>query len=317
MSALFHHGEPERQEQTHKESPWQNAQKPVQADTLRSILAPNNEGRYNAGMDEQKYLPDTNRVGMLTATVLLAFALTRIVQAPAFEVELQLPGFLLAFPLNISTTMSLLTAGLTATGMDWLLRGHPTLNGRATVQWWLLPTLSAFVISVPLTVLPGSAWWVGFAVTGTFLFFVFLAEYIVVEPGAPFYGTSMAGLTAIAYTLFFILAVALRYSDARLFLAAPPLFIAAGLASLRIMHLRLGGWEFAWASGIALVCVQIASGLHYWPISPVQFGLMLTGPLYALTNLAVNLGEELPVGRAVFEPAVSTALCWGLAIFIR
>jgi hypothetical protein len=63
--------------------------------------------------------------------------------------------------------------------------------------------------------------------------------------------------------------------------------------------------------------VQIASGLHYWPLSPVQFGLMLTGPLYALTNLAINLGEELPIRRAAIEPAVVTALCWGLAIFLR
>ncbi len=270
-------------------------------------------------MDERKYLPDPNRVGMLTSTVLLAFAITRIFQVPAFNIELQLPGFFLVLPLNISTAMSLLTAGLTATGMDWLLRGHPSLNGRNTVQWWLLPTLTAFVISVPLTVLPnGAAWLVSFAITGTFLFFVFIAEYIVVDPSSPFYATSMAGLTAISYTLFFILAVALRFSDARLFWVAPGLFIAAALASLRIMHLRLSGrWEFAWALGIAFICVQIASGLHYWPLTPVQFGLMLTGPLYALTNLAINLGEDLPARRAALEPAIVTAVCWGLAIFLR
>ena len=270
-------------------------------------------------MDERKYLPDSNRVGMLTSTVLLAFALTRIIQTPAFNVELQLPGFLLTLPLNISTTMSLLTAGLTATGMDWLLRGHPSLNGRSTVEWWVLPTLTAFVISVPLAVLPdGAPWWIGFAVTGAFLFFVFLAEYIVVDPGAPYYAISMAGLTAISYTLFFILTVALSYSDARLFWVAPPVFLAAGFASLRVIHLRLSGrWEFAWAFGIAFVCTQIASSLHYLPLTPVQFGLMLTGPLYALTNLAINLTEDLPARRAALEPAIITALCWGLAILIR
>lgn len=270
-------------------------------------------------MDERKYLPDSHRVGLLTSTVLLAFALTRIIQVPGFNFELQLPGFLLTLPVNIATTMSLLISGLTATGMDWLLRGHPSLHGRSTIEWWVLPTLTAFVISVPLAVLPsGAPWWIGFALTGTFLFFVFVAEYIVVDPAAPFYATSMAGLTAISYTLFFILSVALRYSDARLFWVAPALFLAAALASLRIMHLRLSGrWEFAWSLGIAFVCVQIASGLHYWPLSPVQFGLMLTGPLYALTNLAINLSEDLPTRRAAIEPAVITALCWVLAIFIR
>ena len=270
-------------------------------------------------MNEQKYLPDSDRVGVLTSTVLLAFALSRLIQAPEFNIEVQLPGFFLLVPLNISTVMSFLTASLTATGMDWLLRGHPSLNGRATFQWWILPTLTTFVVGVPLSILPsGVAWWVGFAIGGIFIFFVFLAEYIVVDADAPYYASSMAGLTAISYTLFFILAVALRYSGARLYLMIPGLFLAGALASLRILHLRFSGrWEYAWSVGIAFVCIQIAAGLHYWPLSPIQFGLMLVGPLYGLTNLAANLGEDQPAQRAALEPAVATALCWGLAIFIR
>jgi hypothetical protein len=270
-------------------------------------------------MNEQRYLPDSDRVGMLTSTVLLAFALTHLTPAPEFNIEIQLPGFFLLIPLNLSTAMSILAAGLTATGMDWLLRGHPSLGGRPTYQWWLLPTLTTFVISVALSILPaGPAWWIGFAVAGTLLFLVFVAEYIVVDPGAPYYAISIAGLTAISYTLFFILAVTLRYSNVRLFILIPALFLAALLASLRILHLRLSGrWEYAWSAGIAFVCIQIASGLHYWPVSPIQFGLMLIGSLYGLTNLAVNLGEDQPARRAVLEPAIVIGLCWGLAIFIQ
>ena len=270
-------------------------------------------------MNEQRYLPDSNRVGVLTSTVLLAFAITRLIRSPEFNLEFQLPGFFLSLPLNQNTAMSIITAGLTATGMDWLLRGHPALNGRATFQWWILPTLTTFVIGVPLSILPdGSAWWVGFAIGGVLLFFVFLAEYLVVDADSPYYAASMAGLIAVSYTLFFILAVAMRYGEVRLFLLIPALFLAASLASLRILHLRFSGrWEYAWGLGIALVSIQIAAGLHYWPLSPIQFGLMLVGPLYALTNFASNLGEDQPVQRAVLEPAVAAALCWGLAIFIR
>ena len=270
-------------------------------------------------MDEQRYLPDSDRVGVLISAVLLAFALTRLVQAPEISLEIQLPGFLFALPLNLSTAMSLLTAGLTATGMDWLLRGHPSLDNRPTYQWWLLPTLTTFVIGVPLSILPnGNTWWIGFAVGGAFLFFVFIAEYIVVDAGAPYYATAMAGLTAVAYTLFFTLVVALRYSGARLYIILPGLFLAAALASLRILHLRLGSrWEYAWSVGIAFICAQVAAGLHYWPLSPIQFGLMLIGPLYGLANLAINLGEELPAQRAMFQPAVVITVFWALAVFIR
>lgn len=270
-------------------------------------------------MDEQRYLPDPDRVGILTSTVLLAFALTHLIQSPEFNVEIQLPGFFFLLPLNSSTAMTVLTAGLTATGMDWLLHSHPSLNGRPTYQWWLLPTLSTFVIGIPLSILPlGGAWWAGFLVAGAFLYFVFVAEYIVVDPGAPYYAISIAGLTAISYTLFMVLAVALRFSAARLYILVPALFLAAFLASLRILHLRLSGrWEYAWSAGIAFVCIQLAAGLHYWPLSPIQFGLMLTGSLYALTSFAMNLLEDQPARRAVLEPAIIIGLCWGLAAFIQ
>lgn len=268
---------------------------------------------------QDKYLPDSNRIGLITSTTLLALALTRIVPSPAFNFELQLPGFFLTFPFNINTVMGFLTACLTATGMDWLLRGHPSLKGRATFQWWFLPTLTTFVISVPLSIFPdGQTWWIGFIVSGIFLFLVFLAEYVAVDADAPQYTIAMVSLTAISFTLFFVLSVALRTSEARLYLIVPGLFLSAVLASLRVLHLRLSGnWEYAWALGIGLVCVQLATGFYYWPLSPIQFGLLLIGPLYSLVNLAINLGENIPVQRAILEPAIVTALCWGLSAFIR
>jgi hypothetical protein len=268
---------------------------------------------------QDKYLPDANRIGLITSTTLLALALTRIVPSPAFNFELQLPGFFIAFPFNINTAMGFLTACLTATGMDWLLRGHPSLKGRATFQWWFLPTLTTFVISVPLSIFPdGQTWWIGFIVSGIFLFLVFLAEYIAVDADATYYTIAMVALTAISFTLFFVLSVALRTSEVRLYLIIPGLFLSASLASLRVLHLRLSGnWEYAWALGIGLVCVQLATGFYYWPLSPIQFGLLLIGPLYSLVTLAINLGESIPMQRAVLEPAIVTALCWGLSAFIR
>lgn len=271
-------------------------------------------------MNEQdRFMPDLNRIGLLTSTVLLGLALGRLIPSRDFNLEVQLPGFLLALPLDIGTLMGILTAGLAAAGMDWLLRGHPSLKGRATFQWWFLPTLTTFVISVPLSILPGGpVWLIGFIVSGVLIFFVFLSEYVVVDPDAPYYSLSVAGLTAISYTLFFILSIALNSSGIRLYILLPALFVAATFTSLRLLHLWMGGkWEFAWSLGIGLACVQLAAGLHYWPVTPVQFGLFLIGPLYGLINLAINLGENVSVRRATLEPSIVAALCWGLAIFIR
>ena len=270
-------------------------------------------------MNESDSSLQPNRVGVLIATVLLAYALTRLIPTPQFTLEIQFSGFYYAYPLSLSAVMLLLTAGLTATGMDWLLRGHPSLKGRATFQWWLLPTLTTFVISVSLSILPkGQVWWTGFVVSGLLLFLVFLAEYVVVDTDAPYYTFSVAGLTAISYTLFFVLSIALRSTGVRLFILLPALFLASALTSLRILHLWMSGkWEFAWSIGIGFVCVQLAAGSHYWPLTPIQFGLLLIGPLYALIKLAINLGENISTRSATLEPSIVTALCWALAIFIR
>lgn len=269
--------------------------------------------------EEQRYLPDSNRLGVLTAAVLLTYALTHLINAPGFTLTMQLPGFYFALPFTLGTAMTLMAAGLTASGMDWLLRGHPILKGRRTAEHWLLPALTAFIVGVLLDILPsGSLWWVGFIVGASILASVFLAEYIAVDPGAPLYALASAGLTALSYALFLLFIVALRISGARLFLILPTIFLAASLVALRIFHLRLSGrWELPWSLGIGLISVQLSAGLHYWPISSLQFGLILLGPLYALTALAYSLGEDVPMRNAMTEPIIILALLWTAAIFLR
>jgi hypothetical protein len=147
---------------------------------------------------------------------------------------------------------------------------------------------------------------------------VFLAEYIAIDPSAPFYTFARAGLTALAYALFLILATSLRFSGARLFLDIPVIFIVAALISLRILHLDgTDRWDFPWAIGIGLVCAQMSAGLHYWHLTPIQFGLALTGPLYALTMLSASLTENIPLRRAAINPIIIMGLAWISIIFLR
>ena len=265
------------------------------------------------------YLPSANRVGMLIATVLLAFALTSLTQSPRFTLIITLPGFYFAYPLTLGTGMSILAAALAATGMDWLTREHPTLGEKPNIEHLMLPTLTTFVAGAPLALLPnGVAWWVGFTLSAILLAGVFIAEYITIDASAPPYAFARAGLTALAYALFLILVTSLRFSGARLFLVIPVIFIVAGLISLRILHLDgTDRWDFPWAIGIGLVCAQIGAGLHYWHLTPIQFGLALTGPLYALTTLSASLTENIPIRRAAVGPAIIVGLSWVSVIFLR
>ena len=268
--------------------------------------------------ESRSQLPSTDRMGMLIASVLLTFALTRFIQTPGLTLSVSLPGFYYAFPFTLSSFMTLFAAALTAAGMDWLARDHPAASEKPNREHLLLPTLTAFVIGTPLTLLAGSsAWWAGFVLGAVFLTAVCAAEYISMDSSAPAYGFARAGLTAVAYALFLILVTSLRYAGARMVLITPSIFIVAGLISLRVLHLDgTDRWDFPWAIGIGLICAQVGTGLHYWPLSPVQFGLAVTAPLYALTMLSTSLTENIPLRRAMVGPLIVMVVAWGAAVFL-
>jgi len=270
--------------------------------------------------ETRSYLPNSDRLGILIASVLLTFAITRIVQTPSLTLSLELTGFYFAYPITLSTAMSILAAALAFTGMDSLTRSHPSLGKKTNIEHLLLPTLTTLILGGPLSLLPnGLIWWAGFVFGAFVLVNVYLAEYITIDPSAPTYAFARAGLTALAYALFLIMVMALKFSGARMFVLVPILFLAAGLISLRILHLDgTDRWDFPWAIGIGIICAQIGAGLHYWHLTPVQFSLAITGPLYALTMLSASITtENVPLRRAMVGPLIVLGASWISAIFFK
>jgi hypothetical protein len=269
--------------------------------------------------DSRRYGPPSDQLGVVAATVLLCFALTHLAAGPGLTMTVQLPGFYFAYSLTLATAMTVVAAGLTASGMDWILRSHPGLEGQPTLEHWLLPGLTAFIIGVLLDILPaGNAWWIGFAAGTALLFAVLAAEYVAVDPSAPMYTVASAGLIALSHAIFLLFVIALQIAGARLFVIVPAIFVAGALVSLRTLHLRLGGqWELPWAIGIGLICSQLAASLHYWPLSALQLGLALLGPLYALTALASSLDENTPARSALAEPGIILAGLWAVAFLVH
>jgi hypothetical protein len=172
------------------------------------------------------YPPEYDRISVLAATILLAYAMIRFIELPSRVFEFEFLGIYLNIELSTKTVVSILVGGLTASGADWLIRQHPNSKDERTIQHWVLPGLTAWVLGVILNVLPnGILWWIAFAIGAGLLFLVLLAEYIVVDAGDDRYPASVAGLTALSFALYLVLAVALRARGIRLILMLPPLAI--------------------------------------------------------------------------------------------
>lgn len=269
--------------------------------------------------EEHQYLPNTDRLSVLTASILLAYALLAFISIPERNLALRLAGAVFTFRINFATLIAIISAGLAASGTDWLLRGHPRLGRSSTFQHWLIPALTAWVIGVPLNSLEvGLQWWAVLAFGGALLVMVLVSEYIAVDPGDTRHGPAAVGLTAVSYAMFLILTIALAAARTRVYVMAPALGAALFLVTLRGLYLRLDGhWYIAWSVGITLVVVEVAVGLHYWPLSPLRFGLFVLGLAYALSSAAGSIEEGRPWRSVWIEPAVMLVALWGLAIGLR
>jgi hypothetical protein len=268
-------------------------------------------------MEEHAHLTDTNQLSILAATILLGYALTPFVRIPELNVVLRLPFASFPFSLNFATIVSLLTALLAAVGAGWLIQGHPHRENTRAWPHMLLPALTAWTIGVPLSTLAvGLSWWGVFAMGGLLLSLVFIAEYIVIDFSDSRHGPASIGLTALSFSLYLILAIAARSAGLRLYLLLPVLMIPLILICWRTMVLRLGGrWSLGWILGIIFVAGQVIVGLQYWPISPLSYGLVLTGLAYGLTSIAGSFEENHSWPGLLLEPGLVTGLLWLVALF--
>jgi hypothetical protein len=274
--------------------------------------------KYNLFVVDSYSLPNRQRLSILLATILLAFVIARFVQLPGIPISLGFLGILLSFEININTFIAVIVAGLTASGTDWLIRDHPRLKHNPTGKHWVLPGLTAWVFSFPLSFLTdNSLWWAGFVVAGVVLLFVIVAEYIAADSEDIRQPIASAGLIALSFMLFLIFVVSIRSVGLRLIFMLPAVGILTGLVSLRAINLRLHtGWLIPETVVIVLIATQISAALHYLPVSPISFGLILLGLIYALNTFVVNYAQAALMKLAILESVYILAIVWALAFFL-
>lgn len=239
-------------------------------------------------------------------------------RVPARQITFSIFGFLIDFRLNFYIPVSLLTAIMAASGMDWLLRDHPRTKEKSTFPHMILPAMTASALGFPLGLLEVSAaWWVIMLLGSLPLILVLVAEYISMDEQDVRYPLALMVLSGISYSLFLIIAIVVRSAGLRLYLMILILPTMLAFFCLRILHFRLGGrWRFEWTAVVTLIFTQALIALYYWPLSPVRFGLLLLGPAYALIGMAASLEEKPGLKNIHPEPFLVMGILWLIGIFM-
>jgi hypothetical protein len=261
-------------------------------------------------VNDQKHSPDLQKLSIVIAMILLAYATTAFVRLPTRTLDVQLPGFLLVIRVNFSTLVAVVAAILAAAGSDWILADHPEAGSPTRWHHWLVPAFTAVAIGISLGTLPlGPTWWIVFGFGAILMAGILSVEYVSLDPDDARYSFAVLGLDAVSYTLFLIIVLSITGAGYRLYILLAAIVPTVFLLSARSLFLHNGGnWRTGWAAAVTLIVTQLAVALFYLPFRPIQFSLILLGLLYGLNNLANNFDQKLS-GRALWlEPLVMTTV---------
>lgn len=270
-------------------------------------------------MQTKANLPDLERLSIVTAIIMLAFALTQLISFPDQNFSVSVFGIFIEFVVGFSTFVIAFSVLLAAAGMDWLIQSHPQKQ-RFDTRWafirhWIVPVLTALVIGVALNTFKDSLlWWVVYILGSLLLFAVFIAEFSVVVVEDYANPLAMIGLTALSFVLYLLLAIAVFSADIRLFLRLPLLGVGAMMVISRTLYLRLGKWHTLWAVVISLIISEIVVGFHYLPLNSIKLGLLLVGIAYALTSIVTAIKESRKSWAFWGEPAVMILLVFLISV---
>jgi hypothetical protein len=269
---------------------------------------------------ENKFnLPNQERLSVVVATILLAFAITQFIKVPEGTEGISFGGILIPINFNLSTIITIAIASMTASGVDWILRDHPEIKDRSTIPHLLLPAITAWVQSVTLNNMADTPFkWGAFVVGGIFLLVVIMAEYIVIFPEDYRKPIAIALLTALIYAVILALSVSLVSTNQRLIILLPAVGLGAGILSMRVFQLQIQReWPLLPSLACLLVTSQLAAALHYLPITPLSYGLILLGALYFTINFTINLEQGVSQRRAAVEGIIPLLLIWLVALWIN
>ena len=256
-----------------------------------------------------------DRLSIVLAFITLAMGFIYFIPAAGNVPKGNFFGFILNLQFDIYTLLIAFLTLLALVGTIWVLQAYPITQGEKLAFWQLLPqcilpVMSVFVFSFALRGMErNNVWWVVYAMGSVLFGIILAAEFYAQEINTVHHPLTTIGLIGLSHALFLILAVVAKTIPLRIYVIFPLVFLTSGFTALRTIYLRLrGGWRLDYALAIALISGQIAIGLHYFFLNPVQYGLLLTGALYALISLACGFIQRFTKSDLIIEPALMLGL---------
>ncbi len=270
-------------------------------------------------MDNPRHFPPKDDVLKVLSITTIIIIVSEYFEIPTRSFEYQLPGLYINFTLSKIHLVSLFAAGVLLTGLIPIFNNHPKSKDQTIVTHWFLPVLVTISMIILREQVPEGFlrfFYIGLGVI--FLAIVIIAEYITLDSNDRNFLPASITIQGVANGAFVIVIAALQNVDTRLFYILPTVILSHLAFSYRVMILQLEQRKALFPALLfSLIIGEVAAALHYFPIRPIQYGLMLVGVSYGLLLLIEPLYiRPMKSNIRYAEVFMVLTFIWGIAIFI-
>lgn len=252
-------------------------------------------------------MPVYERLNMVVSLTLIGLALYFVVDFPTQIFDPTLFGTSVEIVASTRLLMVALLGALAFTGAGAVVHSHPLKRMGYTIPFWVNPMLIVVLATLTLAQLGGAGdWALGLIVTGVALWFTILAEYKTVEPVKGFHWAVLWS-EGMSFALLLIYAILVHQSGLTIPAKMVSIALLGWLLSASIFKFTLTRYQsfHPFSFLVALALGQITWVLSYYPLGPVQIGLIILVIFYVFTGL---INTYLSAGALSRRVAVEYAL---------
>jgi len=266
------------------------------------------ESRYNLVVKRQPNALPTERLSIISALIILNYALMPFIYSPQIPVNFSIAGFIIDIHIEYANLMVLSAALFAAIGTYWLLYDHPKIQRNKIILHLILPTVIAGVLSIPLNVIEiGSAWWILFGVGSLLIIFTLIAEYYSVDPEVSLFALARIFLIPLSVSILLLISITIRSAGFRLYIQILVLGMVFATIYTRLIALMKAQSNRTIMMFIStLIFMHFIIACHYLPFSSISFGLVLTGFSTFLMIYPFTIDSDKPLQISVRDTALYT-----------
>lgn len=259
-----------------------------------------------------------SRLGVVLAGLLLALALSRLVELPARPLQISVLGSPLGVNLSGTTLSLLIIVGLAVTGMQSLLQLAPSVRKAPPfhrIIYWLVPALLSAALLLWLRQIDDlGRWTLALAASAVLLPLALLSEYKAATLPEQDDAWLQWGRMVLIHLIALLLFAVIYGMGLRRLLGAPAVWLVTALLAARFFYGLTGeirrSFIYGAAAGLATALTLVL--LNVWPLSALRGGWLLLLAFY----LAVGLLKEWLAGRLDRRVALEYAAVGLLGLLI-